>query len=355
MKRSVAGVTAMALLLSGCTSSLKPVTLSVPPEDGRQKMQFCPTVDKNTPANTSPTSKQRLQWMVCELHARAVANLNQAQSWENRTEWRDIPLIGAATVVAGLLLFGKRDDNKALKPGVQDAVTGVGFGVAALATFANYLSPQKARDLLRQGARGHFCIATQGELILTVWDAVDRSTESDRLTSDLAELTRLIATNPNGFGKIDATRAIQAQAIKALALYNLQVQERDSAGIVINETTWNFGIDLMTKTDRSEPDVEALVKSITDQARSATKFDATGASATDPAAPAAVRALVAGAPRAAVRTPDELSDDVATDTNALIANLPNIEALVLGFDKCAATALAGGTARAEHIQRVSLQ
>lgn len=355
MKNSVAGVTIMALLLGGCTSSLKPVTLSLSPADAQKKMQFCPTVDNDTPSNIGPTSKQRLQWMVCELHARAVANLNQAQSWENRTEWRDIPLIGAATIVAGLLLFGKRDANNALKPGVQEAAAGVGFGAAALASFANYLSPQKARDLLRLGARGHFCIATQGELILTVWDSVDRPAEQARLTTELAELTRLIATNPNGFGKIDATRAIQEQAIKALALYNLQVQERDSAGIMINETSWNFGIDLMTKTDRSELDVEALVKSITDQARSATKFDAAGASATDPAAPAAVRALVASEPRAAVRTPDELSDDVATDTDALIANLPNIEALVLGFDKCAATALAGGTARAEHIQRVSLQ
>lgn len=359
MKRVIVGVM-IATLLPGCTSTLQPVTLSVPSDSDRAELQYCAKA-KDAPTYVSPTSRQRLEWMVCELHARAIHNLGQAQRWENRTEWRDIPLIGAATAVAGLLLFGKRDANNALKPGVQDAVTGIGFGAAALATFANYLSPQKARDILRQGARGHFCIATQGEMILSVWNSIERSQERSRLANDLGTLSQMLVDNPNGFGKIDASRVIQAQAMKALALHHVQLQERDTASLLIGETTWNFGLDLMTRTDRSEQNVEALTQSITKQAQSMSSFAASGASATNPSAPAAVSSLLpalrpqVGKLPSASPTPDQLSELVATETNELIADLPNVEALVLGFDKCAATALAGGTARVEHIQRVSLQ
>jgi|GEM_PF-5838705 len=347
------------LLLTACTTTLDPVR--VPLASNPPTIEIC-AASTPTPAGkeviyADVSSRDRLHWMVCELYSKADANLNQARSWENRTEWRDIPLLGAAATVAGLLLFGERTGaNHVLKGGEQDAISQIGFGAAAFTTFANYLSPQTARRLLRQGARGHFCMAAQGEKILLVEQTVVRPTERRDLASSLASLNYLLATNPGSFGKLAEAQAIRDAAQKALALYDLQVQQIEAAPIHLGEVTWDFGIDLMTNADRSTQNVDQLVTAIRQQTESVTKFASVEGQAGNSTPKALVSDFVSR--RAGSRfapTPDQLTLEVAGRTAALIDGLVNVEALVLGFDACSAAALSGGDPRSSPIQRVALK
>lgn len=361
MAKKIAATSITALLLSGCASTVSPIR--VPLASDRASIELCAPLTRSDQAplrsqiyrDVSP--HDRLQWLVCELHAKAQANLDQANEWENRTEWRDIPLLGAAATVAGLLLFGKRDPTtKTLRKRDQDAISIIGFGSAAFATFANYLSPGKARDLLRQGARGHFCLATEGELILSVENSVRRDDDRRALASDLSQLSGALAANEGQFGRPAEAKTIRDAAVKALATYDLQLQQVDTAAVALGETTWNFGIDLLSRSDRTEQKVDQLVQAISEQTASVTKFGQTQQNASNPAPKAIVSAFVTEArARATAPTPDELSLRVADETARLLQGLVNVEALVLGFDKCAATALTGGSPRADRIQRVTLQ
>lgn len=360
MKIRALGVLVPATVLAGCASSLSPV--SVPLATNAPKIELCAPLPGSPAASNSShiyaeiDPRERLRWLVCALHSKAAANLVQAQRWQNRTEWRDIPLIGAAATVAGLLLFGERNSDNSLRKGEQDTISAIGFGAAAFATSANYLSPQRARELLRQGARGHFCLATQGELVLSVYDSATRVEKRTDLASDLSALSAALASNPSQFALPDDARTVRDSAIRALALYDAQLQQLDTAAIALSETSWNFGIDLMMRTDRSEQKVDALVKAITEQTESVTKFAATEKKATDPVPAAKTQMLVAArGSRGMVRTNDELVVDVSTKISQLLDGLVNVEALVLGFDKCATTALAGGVPKADRIQRVMLQ
>jgi len=368
MKWLVVALLAPALVLGGCTSTIKPVTVplaSKPPE-----VQICkdktagPQAVKST-IYTEVSPRDRLQWYVCALRTKADANLVQAQKWENQTEWRDLPMIAAAATIAGLVLFGKRDaEGKALTPGTQDAVAAVGFGAATFAAFSNYLSPQKARTVLRQSARGHYCLATEGELILSVYDSVERKTQRDELVLKVAELSAALEREPGKFGKLAEAKTVRDAANKAVATYDIQIRQLDTASIELGETAWNFGLDLMARSDRGEQNVDALVKAISEQTASATKFATTAQAVSDPVPKAVVAefirsqrvAQLAAKPKAVVApVPDELTADVAVRTALLLDGLVNVEALVLGFDKCAATALAGGTPKADRIQRITLQ
>lgn len=345
--------------MSGCASTIEPVSIPLSKETPQITLCAPSAAPGKGLAQTiyeDVSPRDRLRYLVCALHSKAGANLAQAQRWQNRTEWRDIPLFGAAATVAGLLLFGERDANKALKKGEQEAISGIGFGTAAFAAFANYLSPQNARDLLRQGARGHFCLATQGELILSVYDSVDRTAQLEQLRPIIARLSAELEQDPSQFGKPDEARAIRDAANNALATYDSQVRQLDTAGVSLGETAWHFGIDLMTRTDRGTQQVDSLVKAITEQTTSVTKFAETQAKAADPVPTAVIQSfLKIPEIRAAPITKDALALEVATQTALLLNGLVNVEALVLGFEKCAATALAGGAPKADRIQRVTFK
>lgn len=298
--------------------------------------------------------RDQLKWLTCALRDKANANLAQAQEWENRTEWRDIPLLGAAATVAGLLLFGERNSDNSLKKGEQETIAGLGFASATFATFANYLSPQKARDILRQSARGHFCLATQGELILSVYDTVERQDRRTQLAALVAVLSGQIANTPGQFTQLEEARSIRDAANLALSTYDNQKHRLDTAAISLGEVAWNFGIDLMSQSDRSEQKVDQLVQAITAQTESVAKFAATEKKAADPVPAAVVQAQlnklsIAGKSSSS----DTLTLTVAMATSVLLNDLVNVDALVLGFDNCASTALAGGKPKASKIQRVT--
>lgn len=363
MRIITTGLVIPALIIGGCTSTMGPVRVPMAGAPAPKAGELPPTITcpalpgdaDSYEAYAKVSSGDRLRWLVCNLHARANANLDQSQQWQNRTEWRDIPLIGAATTVAGLLLFGRRDKtNNALRPGAQDWVSRLAFGSAAFATFANYLSPQKARDLLRQGARGHFCLATQGDLILSVYETLDRKDKRDELAGLVTNLSAALETDPDSLARPTEAKAIRDAALAALSTYDLQVRARDTAAIALEETAWNFGIDLLTRADREEPKVDSLVKAITDQTESVAKFAATEKKATDPTPAALVSAFAVPGSKLAPSN-DQLALTTARKTAELLDGLVNVEALVLGFDKCTATALTGGTPKADRIQRVTLQ
>lgn len=328
-----------ALLVTGCMNTLRPVQMSTSQQAGQT--ESCGAYDINA------EDKEKLDWYVCALAERADANLRQSLAWQNSTEWRDIPLFAAAATVVGLLLFGNRDSANNLTSGSQEALEIVGFGAATFGAFSNYLSPQNARKLLRQGARGHRCMAAQGEIILSVWDAVESlSAERDEVETAIDTLNTFIAAAPND-DKLPRYIALRDAGVRALALYDLQNRYLLSSSTYVDEAAWNFGIDLLESADRQQVDVAQLVETLNEQAASIARFNTvetpdTGASGGGMGIAAAPPATIEAAAR-----------ELSAATAGLLSTLPNVEALVLGFDRCAATALIDGNPTATRVQRVN--
>jgi len=301
------------------------------------------------------SERNQLRWYACELRARASENLEQSARWENRTEWRDIPLLGVATTVAGLLLFGHRDADNVLTPRTQNAISILGFSAAAFSTFANYLSPATARRLLRQAARGHYCMAGQADLILSVWDDIEQKQATrDTLEAQIVELNDMMATvpaNSTGFAQVVAARDA---GLRALSLYDQQKRALLSAPVYMGQATWNFGIKLMESADRTAVNVEQLVQDITTQARSIARFaaaeDEVDGTPAPPAAGEGAKGLVADPLQALLAK----AQQVAGTTRRLADGLVNVDALVLGITTCASTALTGGEPKISEFQRIGL-
>ena len=341
------------VLLTACTSSLRPVQMELSKSGAAQTV----LVQERRPDGCSgsrPTKpREELAWYSCALTVRAETNLTQSLNWANRTEWRDIPLIGAAATVVGLLLFGERNAEGVLESGAQEAVEITAFGAATFSAFANYLSPQTARKLLRQGARGHRCMAAQGSVILSLWDGVvAKETMRNTLSANLSPLAAMIATaDPNTPG---LSRYVEARDAgnRAVALFDHQLNQLNVSPTYLGEAAWNFGIDLIEAADRQPVDVSALVESISQQATSIARFEV----ATDGSGPEVPAAAAPRGPGAAPEplTIEDRARQVVQDTARLLAGLPNVEALVLGFDRCASTALADGNPTVTRIQRAGL-
>lgn len=341
--------------LSACTSSLRPVQMSLPAAGSTQSTGISETRPSGcSGARPVNNARQELAWFSCALATRAETNLTQSLSLANRTEWRDIPLIGAAATVAGLLLFGSRDAGNALTAGTQEAIEITGFAAAGFGAFANYLSPQTARRLLRQGARGHHCMAVQANVILSLWDGVEaRKNARDALSANVADLGAMIATADPDTPGLARFIAARDAATRAIALYDHHRNQLQLSPTYLGETAWNFGIDLIQASDRQPVDVAALVESISQQANSIARFGVATEGA--PAqTPGATGPAVAGAPLPPP-TLETLARQVAQETAQLLAGLPNIEALVLGFDRCASTALANANPTVTRVQRAGVE
>lgn len=372
--RMIGVISAAALFTSACTSTLRPVQVNLPSAAGRSNPCGSPnaaalgggdvggsgrntadTPDTNAAVqsdNNDVDAQGRLRWYVCALEVRAHRNLAQSLEWQNQTEWRDIPLLGAAATVAGLVLFGRRDGQNNLVPGEQEAIQITGFAAAGLGALTNYLSPATARRLLRQGARGHYCMAGQGAVILSIWEDVEnKRSEADALRDTITDLNVELAISPSTTPRLAEFTAARDAAVRALALYELQWQQLTGAHIFVGEGAWNFGIRLIESADRSPVEVAQLVESISAQANSIARFGTvqggTGGAATSGAAPPPP-------PLAATRSLAGLAELAASQSSMLLTGLPNVESLVLGFERCAATALVGGQPAVTRIQRVSL-
>lgn len=316
-------------------------------------------------------ARARFEWYACRFRQRGAQNLNQSLDWENSNFWRDIPLLEAATAVAGLVLFGNRDDDNNLDSGTQNAIEILGFGAGVLSTTSNYLNPTRARTVLRNAARGHLCMAGQGDLVLSVWQTIlgPQRTALQRELHDLnVALSRRLAEegeSTEGYSEAVATRDAAAQA---LALYDLQRRSLLNAHIEAEQVAWNFGIDLITRTDRSPEAVEQLVESITEQTESIARFaqaeeDAEpapnggdGAAGVGPQGLVGSRSLI-GAETDPVALADRelpvLRRLTAAATARLQAGLPNAESLVQGLRTCASKALTGARPTVTPIQRIN--
>ena len=354
MRKTIAIVS--CILATACTSSLRPVQMGLS-ENGAARIG---RIQETLPgecsgSRTTSDPRQELTWYTCRLTVRAETNLRQSLNWANRSEWRDIPLIGAAATVVGLLLFGERDAGNILTAGTQEAIEITAFGAGTFSAFANYLSPQTARKLLRQGARGHRCMAAQGSVILSVWKAVEeRKSVRDTLVTNLSTLSGTIANldaNTQGLSQILAARDT---GNRALALFDHQLSQLHMSPTYLGEAAWNFGIDLIEAADRQPVDVAGLVQSISEQANSIARFEV-ATEGSDPGTSGTTNGN--RDQRAVVRTePPERAQArrVAENAAQLLAGLPNVEALVLGFDRCASTALADGNPTVTRVQRAGV-
>lgn len=344
-----------SVTLQGCTSSITPV--GFPGITAQSPFETCADPTGNT---RLLRAKTRVEWYTCALRNKARANFNQSQAWENRTEWRDIPLMTAAATVAGLLLFGERDGAGALKPGEQDVIEGTAFGAAAFASFANYLSPETARRLLRQGARGHFCMANQGELLISVWDDVaSRSNTAASLVTDLATLDSELSSADPSLPNIAEIREIRDAGYRAVELYQRQWQSLNSADVFLSESAWDFGLDLVAQKDRAPIDTAAFARSISDQAKNLAEFEQAEEDTGTPvetalvsAGQAQVLAISALQTKKGSNTIYSAAQTVASRKAKLMGGLANVEGLISGFDTCASNALVGGDPRAARVQRI---
>lgn len=360
MKRLIwIGVAAVAL--QGCTGTIAPV--GFPGITAADPTETCAALSGSSRIEKA---KSRVGWYACALRNKARENYDQSVAWENRNDWRDLPLMAAAATVAGLLLFGERDAANALKSGEQDTISGIAFGSATFAAFADHLSPATARRLLRQSARGHFCLANQSEILLSIWDdAAGRTADYNALVTSLAILDAALASADPSLPNIADIRTVRNAGYAALELYRRQAQSLLSADVFLGESAWDFGLDLITQADRGPIDGVALSRSIVEQARNAAAFEQVDSATSTPVAAALVDAgeaqvsalnalnLQRGGSQKTVDTSVyTAAQTAAADKTRLLQGLVNVEALVLGFDACAATALTGGDPRAARVQRI---
>jgi len=249
-----------------------------------------------------------------------------------------------------------RARNK-LVDSAQEGIAIAGFGGATLAAFAGYLSPENARAVLRKGSRGHFCMATQGEVILAAWDRVESRDKLETATDLQSRLPALKAEIDKELAKAEDSRnpklaeaqAVYERGIRAFALYNRQRDWLRVGPVHLGESAWHFGMSLIEQADREAVDVNALVRTITEQTNSMANFEQASASV-----PGDAGTKAGGAPAVSPPPLEAEARAVRDDLVVLMADLPNVEAMVLGFDNCAAAALIGGSPRATMIQTLTL-
>lgn len=363
-------------VVSGCTGLVeKPVLVDTATDFKNINVLRCQPIVNGAKPNTADPApklafeaidpKAQIQYQTCLHRERAVASIDESNRIGNRSEWRDIPLMGAAAAIAGILLFGKRDADNKLVNSAQDAIAIGAFGAATFASFANYLSPEKARDVLRKSARGHFCMATQGDYLLTVWDNIERRDEAGSLNAAITQLEArvaelaILAADARGEGYGEAIDVLAA-AKTAIRLHRTQLVYAKAAPTILEDVSFNFGLSLMQQTDRTAVDVDQLIRTITEQSRSIAEFEqstdgAPGAPGEEPSKK--TETLTKGIGNLAIRqtrpTLAKLVYDVRRASANLTTDLPNIKPMVLGFEKCASVALVGGEPRATMIDFVA--
>ena len=125
------------------------------------------------------------------------------------------------------------------------------------------------------------------------------------------------------------------------------------ANTYLHNAAWHFGVDLLNRTDRTPVDVDKLVATIQQQQKSITGFDQLKAkpAETPPSQPFGIR----NTRGLWVLGPDDQVAAVALATDQLLSGLVNVEALVLGFDTCASTALSNATPPITDVQTIKVE
>lgn len=339
--RTLALAATSAFLLSACTSTLDVprapgVTgyypVKAPPED-------CPVESETSigqiGASDAEGRTDLLQAAICRLRKKEHNTLRESQSFENSGAWRNIPIIGGVAAIAGLVLFGERNAAGDLKPGENEAIQAIGLGAGMLTALNGYLNPANARKILRQASFGYGCMAGHADLIVQEAPAMHaKAPIAQQLRGHLRALNWEIAKGTFSPAELVRAKEVSARAAKSIDSFTLQQRSLRTANTYLHNAEWSFGVDLLTRSDREDVDIDKLVAAIQQQQKSMMGFDQLK---TKPAATSDEETLMASG----MLTGTQLIDAVELETDQLLAGLVNVDALVLGFDTCATAALAG--------------
>lgn len=340
--RTLALAAASTVLLSACTSTLK-----VPRVAGttgyyevEAPKEVCPVAADATIGQIgsadSEGSTTLLQRAICRLRKKEYNTLRESQSFGNSGAWRNLPIIGGVAAIAGLVLFGERNAAGDLKPGENEAIQAIGLGAGVLTALNGYVNPANARKVLRQASYGYGCMAGHADLIVQEAPGMHaKAPLAEQLRRDLRALNREIAAGKFGGADLARAKEVSARAAKSLDSFTLQQRSLRTANTYLHNAEWSFGVDLLTRTDREDVDVDKLVAAIQQQQKSITGFEQLKTK------PASTPAATGDAMFGMVVTGTQLIDAVELETDQLLAGLVNVDALVLGFDTCATAALAG--------------
>lgn len=329
MKNAAGHCIALILTLAACTNSVSPIDIQY----------------RSTGTN-SCSGQPSITFTICQLDYKLSEVNNELLSPINSSDWFNIPLILSAAGAGALLLFD----------GTQEGLSGIGLGAATIGALNNYLSPSQAREVLRNGSTGYMCLVEYGRLAETYAKEVyPVSTENsaakgrrearNALIIALAELdTELRKTSPE-FSDLERAKLALQQGRAAIGLYNTQLVAAQSADARLRFAAQTLGIALLAQADRNDVDIQALIRSITEQARSIAEFEIEKEE---------LEQAPADAPALDAKTGDNKVTNVLIEMSNLIDGLVNIEVIVAGFDQCAASAAAGGSPTAPVIQTIAV-
>lgn len=344
MARALA-IAIASLSLASCTSTIKPIGLnqSYSAFDsksensivrGCEAPEYLRLNDLTSPDRGGNTA--RLEWLSCEMLAKSMSNFVQATSLKNRTEWRDIPIIGSAITAAALFLFGERGTDGNLKAGEIDVLEGLALGTAGFIVLADYLNPHEASNLLFRSAEGHRCLAEHGQTVAAYSNIIFIKTdELNGAFQARRELRATISDLGPGELKQRATEAI-TEADKVISFYLKQRTALEQAPAKLYSASYELSVELAKRARRQPVSLNDIQSDLTENARLLIENSEITPPATD-----------GNDPAVGIMNDDEeervvqLASQLESLTSSLAEGLPNIGLLVNGFDLCTSLTLAG--------------
>ena len=271
-----------------------------------------------------------LQITLCQLRYK-ISEVDDARGsiWNDPILF-DLPLLGLAGATAGLLLYDA---------GV-DGLAGVGLGASLTLGLRQYLAPSSAKDLLGRASSGYTCLVSYGEFAdqydnEIIARSVSRETLFDKLGSIRSWVNRSDVSSDLRGRANNVLTAGEA----AIDVYDKQYAAARTVNPRLRMSAHNLGKTLIDQADRDAIDYSTAYQSLLAGARSVAEFDSKTAgseqvSGADTEVDADAQPILAG------RIAELVS--AVTEQNKLLSGLVNLEAIVLGFDQCVSTAIAGG-------------
>lgn len=371
MRVNITIIALSALLVGGCTSTLRPMGVENNYSAFSQKKQ---TTGRTNKANTtqqimkpceldqaleppislnhlvSPQDASKapkmLDWLSCEMLAKSMANISQADSLKNRNEWRDIPLIGSALTIAALVLFGNRGADGNLTGGEVDVIEGFALGTAGFVALSDYLNPKEAADLLYISAEGHRCLAEHGQAAAAYSDEVSQKEWAYHVTRNARNEVQRAMRGMSDENKEKASALVQ-EADKLIEYYRLQRTAVRVAPARLYGESYDFGLALMKRARREPNTIAGIQTAIANDIRLQQLGAGIGPATQDGGSSddtnLALNSTIASEPEEAAKQRND-QDKILTLIGAvdeLAEGVPNLALIVNGLTLCRTNALAG--------------
>ncbi|MEM7529837.1 MAG: hypothetical protein AAF416_19585 [Pseudomonadota bacterium] len=338
-RRHLAGLRGSAILLaaavsvSGCASSVYPFNhgYETHAADGEARTTVGRCVGKSD-----------LALVTCQLEAKIAEIDAQHGHVINSPEIFDLPLIAAAGVASGLLLFDSG----------TTALSATGLAAGAIGATRSYFSPSTARAVLRRGSAGYTCLLIYGReaegYAADFQGGSDRARARESLERLLVGL-RTARTRPANAGlrtkaEVDA---LIGQAETAIKLFDSQAAAAAVADSRLRMAAHGFGLTLAAQADRAPIDFGKIVQALVEQAKVAAAFieqaDDAGEGAAGGGDDADGSSIASSTARREGRPSPRLAAEVRAAISGLLRGMVSMEALVAGFDTCAVLAAPDAT------------